>query len=427
MNATLSGKDAMSHIHEINTRNRAQVRRFLDFPFRLYQDCPRWVPPMAGDARLQLDRQRHPYYRHSDASFFLATTNGETVGRIAVLEHRRYSNATRAQAKPNLSQQGQSDRPKGDAFFYLFEAVDDAEVSQALFKASEAWARQRGLAYLIGPLGFAAGDPLGLLVEGFEHRAAMGISYNYDYYGPLVEAHGYRKDFDLLSYHLTDQMQFPEKIHYLAEQVKRRRKFRIVTFRSKRELRTLIPRIKQLYNQTLGAFEGNAPLTEAEIDAVAERMISVAEPQLIKVVMRGEEMVGFLFAFPNLSATIQRCKGRLWPLGWLWLLREYKRTRWVDLNGMAVVPKYQGLGVNLVLYSEMAKTLQTGRFTDADLVQVRDHNLKMIAEMERLGAPIYKRHRVYRKSLITPNTAPGPIQQPSPMVTSPNTSDEGCT
>jgi GNAT superfamily N-acetyltransferase len=406
MSATFLGNDAMIDIREIDTRNRTQVRRFLDFPFRLYQNCPQWVPPMTADTRLQLDCQSHPYYRHSDASFFLATTNGETVGRIAVLEHRRHSNATQVQAKPNLSRQGQSHDPKGDAFFYLFESVDDAEVSQALFQVAEAWAHQRDLAYLVGPLGFSAGDPLGLLVEGFDHRAAMGISYNYDYYGQLVEAQGYRKEFDLLSYHLTDQMQFPEKIHHLAEQVKRRRRFRIVTFRSKRELRTLTPQIKQLYNQTLGAFEGNAPLTEEEIDAVAERMISVAEPQLIKVVMRDEEMVGFLFAFPNLSAAIQRCKGRLWPLGWLWLLREYKRTRWVDLNGMAVVPKYQGLGVNLILYSEMAKTLQTGRFTDADLIQVRDHNLKMIAEMERLGAPIYKRHRVYRKSLIAPNVGP---------------------
>lgn len=368
----------MIHVHEIDTDNPQQVRHFLGFPFQLFRDCPQWVPPMAKDARLHLDRQRHPFYRHSDASFFLVTDNGETAGRIAVLEHRHYT-------RP---QEGQLDPHASDAFFYLFETVDGIEIAQALFDAAANWARQRGLAYLVGPFGFTPADSRGLLVEGFEHRAAMGMSYNYDYYPRLVEACGFRREFDLVSCHMTDQAEVPEKIHELADRVKERRGFRVVNFRS-----------KQVYNQTLGALERNAPLTEEEIDAVAEQMLAVAEPELIKVVMHDDELVGFLFAFPNLTAAIQRCKGRLWPLGWFWLLREFKRTRWVDLNGMAVIPKYQGLGVNLVLYSEMAKTLQTGRFTDAELAQVRDNNPKMLAELARLGAPAYKRHRVYRKPL----------------------------
>jgi hypothetical protein len=362
----------MIHVQEIDTDDPKQVRRFLDFPFELYRDCPQWVPPMMGDARLQLDRKRYPFYRHSDAAFFLATGNGATLGRIAVLEHRRYTGETEG-GPPGSSQD--------NAFFYLFDTVDELEAARALFNVAATWARQRGLAHLVGPFGFAAGDPIGLLVEGFDHRAAMGVNYNYDYYARLVEACGFRKEFDLVSCHLTHQARLPEKIHDLAERVKQRRGFRVTDFRNKQELRALVPKIKQVYNETLARMERNAPLTEEEMDAVAERLISVADPTLIKIVMSHDEVVGFLFAFPDLSAAIQRCKGRLWPLGWLWLLREYKRTRWV----------------NLVLYSEMAKTLQTGRFTDADLVQVRDNNPKMIADLARLGAPVYKRHRVYRK------------------------------
>jgi GNAT superfamily N-acetyltransferase len=382
----------MAQIHEVDTHNSKHIKRFLDFPFQLYRDCPQWVPPMAAPARLQLDRQRYPFYRHSDASFFLATSNHEAVGRIAVLEHRHHTTAP----------QTNGDDSGRDAFFYLFDTVNDIEVVRALFDAAETWASRRGLGHMVGPLGFAAGDPLGLLVEGFEHRAAMGITFNYSYYAPLVEACGYRKNFDLVSCHATSQTEFPEKIHVLAERVKQRRGLQVVSFRSKQELRAIVPQIKQVYNATLGAFERNSPLTEEEIDEVAERMLSVADPEFIKVVMRGEELIGFLFAFPDLSAAIQRCKGRIWPLGWYWLLSEFKRTRWVNLNGMAVIPKYQGLGVNLILYSEMVKTLQTGRFTDGDLVQARDNNTKMIAELERLGVPVYKRHRVYRKRLTSP-------------------------
>jgi len=389
----------MVHIQELDTNNPRDVTSFLDFPFQLYQRCPQWVPPMANDSRMRLDRQRYPFYRHSDASFFLATSDSKTVGRIAVLNHRHHSRAIHGEPTLDDGNEGQSDPIQSDAFFYLFDTVDDIEVARALFDAAETWARQQELTFLVGPLGFAAGDPLGLLVEGFDHRAAMGIAYNYRYYSPLVEACGYHKEFDLVSCHATNKSKFPDKIHHLADRVKQRRRLQVVNFQSKRELRDLVPKIKKVYNETLGAFERNSPLTEEEIDAVAERMISVAVPELIKVVMHDDELVGFLFAFPDLSAAVQRCKGRLWPLGWFWLLREFKRTRWVNLNGMAVVPKYQGLGVNLVLYSEMAKTLQSGRFTDADLVQARDNNHKMIAELERFGVPVYKRHRVYRKSL----------------------------
>lgn len=385
----------MIQVHDIDTHNSKQVKHFLDFPFQLYQDCPQWVPPIAAQARLQLDRQRNPFYRHSDAGFFLATSNNKTVGRIAVLEHRHYTQASQMSSH-DKEQVGPAQR---DAFFYLFDTVNDIEVVRTLFDAAETWASRRGLTHLVGPLGFAAGDPLGLLVEGFEHRAAMGIAFNYSYYAPLVEARGYRKDFDLVSCHASSQSEFPERIHHLADRVKQRRRLRVVNFRSKQELRAIVPQIKHVYNETLGSFERNSPLTEEEIDAVAERMLSVADPELIKVVLQGEELIGFLFAFPDLSAAIQRCKGRLWPLGWYWLLKEFKRTRWVNLNGMAVIPRYQGLGANLVLYSEMVKTLQTGRFTDADLVQARDNNTKMIADLERLGMPVYKRHRVYRKRL----------------------------
>lgn len=392
----------MIHTYEIDTQKPRHVRRFLSFPLQLYQDCPQWVPPMAADSRLQLDRQRLPFYRHSDASFFLATNDGEVIGRIAVLAHRHKVKVSAPQAQPETGadEAGQQQLAQEDAFFYLFDSVDSIEVAQGLFEAASAWALERGLSFLVGPLGFAAGDPLGLLIEGFEHRAAMGIGYNYDYYGHLVEACGFCKEFDLVSCHMTAESEIPEKIHRLADRVKQRRGFRVVSFRSKRELRAVVPKIKHVYNETLGAMERNSPLTEEEIDAVAERMMTVAEPELIKIVMHDDEMIGFLFAFPDLSAAIQRCKGRLWPLGWFWLLRKFRRTSWVNLNGMAVVPKYQGLGATLVLYSEMTKTLQTGRFTDADLVQVRDNNPKMIAELERMGAPVYKRHRVYRKALI---------------------------
>ncbi len=142
---------------QVDTSNRAQVRRFLRLPFDLYRDVPQWVPPLAPDARRMLDRRRHPFYRNSTAAFFLAVDGSRTVGRLAVLDNADYNAFNHERT----------------AFFYLFECENDIGTAAALFDAGFAWARARGLDRMIGPRGFSVFDGLGLLVRGFEHRPAF--------------------------------------------------------------------------------------------------------------------------------------------------------------------------------------------------------------------------------------------------------------
>jgi hypothetical protein len=117
--------------------------------------------------------------------------------------------------------------------------------------------------------------------------------------------------------------------------------------------------------------------------------------------MRQDELVGFVLAYPDISAAVQRCRGRMWPTGWYHLLREFKRTRWLNFNGMAIVERYRGLGGNALLYAELYHTL-TGRdqYQYADLVQVQETNARMIQELEAVGVKPYKKHRVYRRPLV---------------------------
>ena len=166
----------------LDTSRRGQVRRFVGLPFDLYRDCPPWCPPLRRDVAHAMDRERHPFYRHSDAEFFLAEDGGRAVGRIAVMENRRFNAA----------------RGRRDAFFYFFESGDDPEVAGALVGAAADWARARGLDTLIGPKGFLPGDGLGILVEGFEHPVAMGVPYHHPYYDGLLAGCGLEKETDYL-------------------------------------------------------------------------------------------------------------------------------------------------------------------------------------------------------------------------------------
>jgi hypothetical protein len=247
--------------------------------------------------------------------------------------------------------------------------------------------------------GFLQGDGIGVLVDGFEHRPAVGIPYNYPYYVALIEGAGYRRQRDFYSCYLSGATQLPERLYRIAEKMMERRGFTIRTFASKRELRAWIPAIVQTYNDT---FERNwefNPITASEARVIGERLLMIADPRLIKLVMKGDKIAGFLFGFPDISAGIVRARGRLWPFGWFWILHEFGRTRWLNLNGAGILAPYRGLGVNAILYVEMEKTIRQGNFEHADLVQMEESVLTL-EDARTMGGRIYKAHRIYEKDLV---------------------------
>jgi hypothetical protein len=370
---------------KIDTQSKAQVRRFLHIPFRIYAGHPQWVPPLLMDARTQLDRRKHPFYEHSSADFFIAARDGRDVGRIAALENRRFNETHGAR----------------QAQFYLFECEDDQEAATALFERVFEWTRERGLDHVVGPKGFGALDGYGLLVEGFEHRQMMTMmNYNYAYYPRLVETLGFEKEVDFVSCYInSDTFRLPERVHRIAERVKQRGNLAVRRFRSKRELLKWAGRIGETYNR---AFVDNweyYPLTEREIDFLVDNLTMVANPRLIKIITHGDDVVGFLFGFPDVSAALQRAQGHLLPRGILDLLLEMRRTKWVALNGAGILPAFQGRGGNTLLYTEMEKSIREFGFQHADLTQVAETAVQMRRDLVNLGGKPYKNHRVYVRKL----------------------------
>lgn len=371
-------------IQQVDLSDRRQVRRFTDVPFRLYRGHPLWVPPLAAEARSHLDPKRHPFYQHSEAAFFLALEGEEPVGRIAVLDNAHYNAYHAAHT----------------AFFYLFDSVDDRAVASSLFDAAGDWARKRGLDCLWGPKGFSHIEGQGVLVEGFEHMPSMGVPYNYPYYGALIEGAGLAKNFDFYSFRMDRQFNFPERYLEGAEKLKARRGFRSQSFRTKEELRAMVPRVVQVYNEAFVEVQGYTPMSEAEGQMIGNRILAIADPGLISLLMRGEEMVGFIIAFPDISAAIKRCGGRLWPTGWIHLQREFKRTRWLNLNSIGIREAYRGLGGTALLYSALYHTLADHpQFDHADMVQVQETNERTMREYKALGVESHKRHRMYQVAL----------------------------
>lgn len=376
----------MLTIERIDTDNKPQVRRFVELPYRLYKDCPQWVPPLHVDAYMYLNRQKHPFHEHSDVDFFIAVRDGREVGRIAAIENKPF-NAYHKVKESN---------------FFLFECENDPEAATALFDKVAEWSQARGLDTVIGPKGMGPLDGYGILVFGHEHRQTMTmLNYNFSYYQQLVEAQGFEKEVDFVSCFLpADKFHIPERVERITQRVMQRGGLQVKKFKNKKELVSWAPRIGIAYNN---AFVNNweyYPLTQREIDFVVDNIMTIADHRLIKIITHGEDVVGFLFAFHDVSAALQRARGRLFPFGLLDILLELKRTNTVAVNGMGILPEFHGHGGNAMLYSEMGHTLlDFQQFVHVEMTQVAETTEQMRADLKNLNGVEYKNHRVYRKTL----------------------------
>jgi hypothetical protein len=240
-------------------------------------------------------------------------------------------------------------------------------------------------------------------VEGFEHRQMMNMmNYNYAYNPSMVENLGFEKEVDFVScYAPVGQFSVPERIHRIAEKVRQRGSLQVQYFNSKKDLKAWAKRIGKLYNDSFVNNWEYAPMTEREIDFILQNLLTVADPRLIKIITHDQDAVGFLFGFPDVSASFQRIKGRLLPFGIFDLLLELRRTEWIAVNGTGILPEYQGRGGNALMYAEMEKTVRDPHyhFKHADMTQVAETAVQMRHDLVNLGGKMYKNHRVYHKKI----------------------------
>jgi GNAT superfamily N-acetyltransferase len=371
-------------IQRIDPRKARDVRLFDRVPFQLYAGSPYWVPPAPGEIRDALDVKRHPYYEHSEAAFFVAQREGKLVGRIGVCDHR-----------PFRAGQG------GDvAYFNCLETIDDEAVAAALLDTTADWARQRGLKQQVGPIDFFLGNGFGVLVEGFDKMPIPGIPYHRPHVARLLEGLGFSKEHDVLSGMITGKPNLPANAARLAEQLASEGGIRILRVRNKAEMRNWLPQVGRLFQTTDIPGQVNVPITDAEWKHLVDHFWPIIEPDLVKLAVCGDEVVGALLAYVHLGEALQKSGGRLLPLGWFHLWRALRAGRRIVINALRVAPAYHGSGVNLLLYLDMFRTLSARpNVEEIEIVQVGEKNIRSFGDMSRMGVQWTKRHRVFGQAV----------------------------
>ncbi len=365
---------------QINTSNRSQTKKFSQFSPQLYDKNPYWVPPFSSELKLVMNREKHPFYQHSDADFLLVEEDNQVLGRVAILHNKNYC----AHHHENV------------AFFYYYESINDQQVTNKLFEAAREWAKQKGLSAIIGSRGFLRSNGIGILVDGFDSLPAVGIPYNHPYYDQLLQNAGFFKETDYLSGYMVPTDKLPEKIIEAAIKIKEKGNFWVKIYRSINELKPLIPVVDQVHHDAFQNNPGYYPNTPSEFELMAKNILAVANPKLMRLIMQGDQLAGFIIAYPNINKALQKTKGEIFPFGWLTILKALKSSKIIDLNGVGLMPQFQGRGANILLYYEVEQALRAYQAERIEIVQVDERNFKSKSDMENMGVKWNKRHRLYR-------------------------------
>lgn len=372
----------------IPVSDKKTKKEFVEFQYTLYKDVPQFVPPFKADVYMQLNKEKHPWYEHSESDQWLAKRDGQVVGRIAALENKRFNDTHNSK----------------QASFYLFECINDQEVANALFDTAIAWAKSRGLDKMVGPKGYGPLDGYGIQIEGNEHRQMMNMmNYNFLYYKDLVENYGFSKEVDFVSSFVRPQEYvLPEKVKKAVEIVKKRGRLKVKSFKNKREITQWKTRIKDAYNNAFVQNWEYYPLTDNELEYVLNNALLVVIPTMVQVILNeDDDLVGFVLPFPDISRAMQKGKGKMGPIEIIRLLRELKKTDWVCYNGIAILPEYQGMGGNALLFSTLLDATQKHPYlVNGELSQVAETAVQMRKDLLNLGVKPYKNHRVYTIDIV---------------------------
>jgi GNAT superfamily N-acetyltransferase len=368
-------------------RDRRDLDRFMDLPYRLHARDPLWVPPLRRDVKLLLSRNRNPFFEHAEAEYFLAERHGEVVGRVAAISNR-------------LHNETHGDRV---GFFGFFECVDDQVVADGLLDAAADWCRAHGHDTLRGPASFSVNDECGLLVDGFDTPPTLMMPHNPRYYVTLLERAGFTKAKDLLVYEggaADHYVPVPERLARGTELIRQRMG---ITLRALDMTRfdAEVGRIKELYNAAWEKNWGFVPMTEHEIDHLAEQFKPVVIPDLVPIAEKDGRMIGFGIALPDLNVVFRRNRrGRLFPmvLELLWALKARKIHR-ARILLLGILPEYRGKGVDAMLYHWIWTRSGERDIWWGEAGWILEDNPAMNAGLEKMTFKVYKTYRLYDRPL----------------------------
>ncbi|MBN2411237.1 GNAT family N-acetyltransferase [candidate division KSB1 bacterium] len=369
-------------IEIIRVNTKADLKKFVKFPFEIYKNDPYWVPPLIGDQKKFLDKKKGVFFEFGDAEYFLALNNGQVVGRLSAHISTQYE-------KYHDSQTG---------FFGFFECIKNQQVANALFSEASKWLKAKQKSRIIGPISFTLYDECAMLYDGFDSIPVVLLSYNLPYYNDLVAGAGFQKAIDWYAFLVSRDLEIRPSFYRIRDRVLKQNGLRIENVDLKR-LDEAIKHVGKIFNSAWMENWGHVPLTDGQLKYMAGELKFVAVPELSYLAFLDDECIGFSLTLKDANPALQKANGRLLPFGIFKILKEMKNIKKLRTIAMGVLKEYRNKGLDILFY---LNTIENGRkmgFTESECSIIVETNSRMIGALEDLNADRYKTYRLYEKMI----------------------------
>jgi ribosomal protein S18 acetylase RimI-like enzyme len=375
----------MEEIRMVEVKSSKELKKFISFPDKLYKNNMYRVTPLHTYEKTILSKTKNPAFDHCEASYWLAYRNNEIVGRIGAFVNHKFIETWN----------------DNSGRFGWIDFIDDIEVSNLLFKTAGDWLRSKGMISMQGPLGFTDMDMEGMLVDGFNEQGTQAVIYNYPYYPDNLEKLGFEKDVDWVQKEIRVPDKVPDKLKRFSKLIAEKYELRPLKVKKAKELLPYARSMFHTLNEAFSSLYGFVPLTEKQIDYYISQYFSIIKPELVCfVVDKHSEVIGFGISMPSLSKALIKARGKLFPFGFLRILKAINgKNEVVDMYLNGVRPDYHGKGIHSIYYTELMQAYIDRGIKYAISNPQMENNTSALQLWKHYEHRTHLRRRCYSKTL----------------------------
>jgi GNAT superfamily N-acetyltransferase len=365
-------------------KTKKELKDFVTFSFDLYKGNPNWIPPMISEELESFDKEKNPAFKHADARFYLAYRDNKIVGKIAAI----------------INWEEVNNQQKKKVRFGWFDFIDDIEVTKALLEKVYEYGREYSLEYAEGPLGFSNLDKVGVLTEGFDQMGTMITWYNHPYYKEHLEQLGFVMEKEYRESIFSFDNVEPAIYIKASELIKKRYGLKALTFRSTKDVMPYVDKMFDLFNESYEKLSSFVAVSDVQKDYFKKKYVGLINPEYIKFVEDpGGRLVAFSIVMPSFSEAMKKANGKLFPFGFLHLLKAKKRSKDVVFYLIGILPEYQNKGVTAIIFEEYYKVFKKNNIRNCIRTPELEDNYAMHNLWKNFNPVVNKRRRTYRKDL----------------------------
>ena len=372
----------MTEIRIEIVKSRKDLKKFIRFPWTIYRDDPHWVPPLILDVKETLNKKKNPFFEHATMDLYLALKGDEITGRIAAIVDHSHNQI----------------HGEKTAFFGMYESRDDQQTAEALLRQAAAWAKERGMTNLRGPMNLSMNDECAFLLEGFDSSPMVMMPYNPPYYLELMSKCGLVKAKDLYAYKLSQDSQTKKDGQTIVDQMSNGTTITLRPLNFNR-VESEVNKVKDVYNNAWEKNWGFVPWTDKEMDHMARKLKQLADPRLIILAEDEGKPVGFAFGLPNWNEVTKHLNGRLFPFGIFKVLLNKRKIKGVRALVFGILKDYRLTGLSYMLYQKFIDSALEAGYQWGETSWQLEDNEAVNRFAESLGAELYKKYRIYEKSI----------------------------